>query len=76
MKLDKLHKMAKQYRVEFIDLKFSDLLGYWHHITLPISSLDTQLFQTGVGVDGSSMPGFSSIERGDMIMIPERGIRF
>ncbi len=71
MKADKLTKLVKEHNVEFIDMKFGDLLGFWHHITLPISSLTDELFVTGVGVDGSSMPGFSSIERGDMIMLPD-----
>jgi len=71
MKLPELLKMAQTTRAEFIDLKFSDLLGVWHHITLPVSSLTKDLFTTGVGVDGSSLPGFSRIERGDMIMLPD-----
>jgi len=70
MQLEKLRKMAKDSRAEFIDLKLTDLVGAWHHITLPISALDQDLFRNGVGVDGSSMPGFSKIENGDMIMIP------
>lgn len=71
MKLDKVKQTVKDRQIEFIDLKFCDLPGFWHHITLPISSLSAELFETGVGVDGSSLPGFSSIERGDMIMLPE-----
>ncbi|RKX30021.1 MAG: type I glutamate--ammonia ligase [Candidatus Zixiibacteriota bacterium] len=71
MKLTELVKLAKENSVEFIDLKFSDLLGAWHHITIPLSSLKQELFRTGVGVDGSSLPGFSSIEKGDMILLPD-----
>lgn len=71
VKLEKLQKMAKDARAEFIDIKFSDLIGIWHHITLPISSLTDSLFKTGVGIDGSSLPGYSSIERGDMIALPD-----
>lgn len=70
MNLDKLKKMVKDNGVEYFDLKFGDLLGLWHHITLPISELGPGLFTNGVGVDGSSLPGFSRIERGDMIMLP------
>ncbi|MDX9859050.1 MAG: type I glutamate--ammonia ligase [candidate division Zixibacteria bacterium] len=70
MNLDKLKKMVKDNGVEFFDLKFGDLLGLWHHITLPIDELGPGLFTNGVGVDGSSLPGFSRIERGDMIMLP------
>jgi glutamine synthetase len=68
--LEKLKKLAKETKAEFIDLKFSDLPGTWHHITIPISSLNQGLFTNGVGVDGSSLPGFSRIEKGDMIAIP------
>ncbi|MCD6248737.1 MAG: type I glutamate--ammonia ligase [candidate division Zixibacteria bacterium] len=71
MNLDKLAKMAKENNAEFVDLKFCDLPGAWHHLTIPISALKDELFQHGVGVDGSSLPGFSSIESGDMIMLPD-----
>ncbi len=71
MKLDSILKFAKEKQIEYIDLKFSDLPGIWHHITLPVSSLTPDLFSQGVGIDGSSLPGFSSIERGDMIMLPD-----
>lgn len=71
MNLEPLSKLARDRKVEFLDLKFCDLIGVWHHITVPASSLKPDLFETGVGVDGSSLPGFASIERGDMIMLPD-----
>jgi len=72
VKLDDLKKYARDKKAEYIDLKFVNLPGSWHHITLPIANLDQKLFAHGVGVDGSSMPGYSSIERGDMIVLPDR----
>ncbi len=69
--MQKLLKLSKETNAEYLDLKFCDLPGQWHHITLPIKSLTPNLFSKGVGIDGSSMPGFSSIERGDMIMLPD-----
>lgn len=71
MNLSALTRLAKTKKIEFVDLKVSDLLGLWHHITLPVSCLKADLFKTGVGVDGSSMPGFATIERGDMIQVPD-----
>ena len=71
MNLNKLTELATEKRVEYIDLKFSDLQGSWHHLTIPVSALTEDLFKNGVGVDGSSLPGFSSIERGDMILLPD-----
>ena len=70
MSLEQLKRFAKEKKAEYIDLKFSDLPGQWHHITVPISALAASLFDYGVGVDGSSLPGFSKIEAGDMIVIP------
>lgn len=68
--------MAKNNRAEFLDLKFCDLPGSWHHLTMPISALADDLFTNGVGIDGSSLPGFTSIERGDMILIPDASTAF
>jgi glutamine synthetase len=69
--LSELQKTAGKSGTEFIDLKFCDLLGSWHHITLPFSALTENLLKTGVGFDGSAMQGFSRIERGDLIAIPD-----
>ncbi|MCX6826291.1 MAG: type I glutamate--ammonia ligase [candidate division Zixibacteria bacterium] len=74
--LDKFLKTVKEKRIQYIDLKFCDLLGDWHHITMPVANLNQDLFNTGVGVDGSSLPGFTSIERGDMIVIPDPNTSF
>ncbi|MFZ1684567.1 MAG: type I glutamate--ammonia ligase [Candidatus Zixiibacteriota bacterium] len=75
-KLDKLKKMARESNIEYVDLKFSDLLGVWHHLTIPVSSMTDDLFESGVGVDGSSLPGFASIEKGDMILLPDPSTAF
>ena len=71
MNLLQIQKRAKQHEAKFIDVKFCDLAGGMHHITLPIKTLDKELFQWGVGVDGSSLPGYTPIERGDMILLPD-----
>ncbi len=74
--LDKLKRMIKENYVEYIDLKFCDLIGALHHITIPASSLKQELFKYGVGVDGSSLAGFAKIERGDMIALPDADTAF
>lgn len=71
-----LAKMAKDNRAEFLDLKFCDLPGSWHHLTMPISALTNDLFVNGVGIDGSSLPGFARIEHGDMILNPDASTAF
>lgn len=74
--LESLNKLVKEKKIEYIDVKFCDLIGDWHHITLTVASLKPELFKTGVGLDGSSLPGFTRIERGDMIAIPDPGTAF
>ncbi len=69
--LEKLKTLITKNKIEYLDMKFCDLLGILHHITLPADALNSELFKYGVGVDGSSMAGFTKIERGDMIALPD-----
>lgn len=54
-----------------IDLKFIDLLGQMHHLTMPMKN-----FTGKVGVDGSSMPGFTRTESGDLVIRPDHSTEF
>lgn len=58
--------------VDFVDIRFADLPGGWHHVTLPVSRVAPSLFSDGIGFDGSSVPGFTTVERGDMVLLPDR----
>ena len=53
-----------------IDLKFSDLWGRWHHVTIPASQFTETVMRDGVGFDGSSV-GLKSVKSGDMVLIPD-----
>ncbi len=64
-------KFANQKKIEMIDLKFIDLFGRWHHLSLPKSQLNLDMFKRGVPFDGSATPGFKSVESGDMVLIPD-----
>jgi len=55
-----------------LDVRFADLPGRWHHVTVPVTRVDESLFASGVGFDGSSVSGFKRVERGDMVLIPDR----
>jgi glutamine synthetase len=71
-----LKNLVRQKDIQYIDVKFCDLLGDWHHLTIPVESLDSELFKFGVGIDGSSLPGFTKIEKGDMIVLPDINTAF
>ncbi|MCD6286314.1 MAG: type I glutamate--ammonia ligase [Anaerolineae bacterium] len=62
-------KMGKD--VEMVDLRFTDLLGMWHHFTMPAGELSEELFEEGTGFDGSSIRAFKEIHESDMILIPD-----
>jgi glutamine synthetase len=64
-------RFAQKNDIEMIDLKFIDLFGRWHHLSLPKSQLNMDMFQRGVPYDGASTPGFKSVESGDMVLLPD-----
>jgi glutamine synthetase len=65
-------QMAKDAGVEFIDVKFTGLLGDLQHLTYPVEAqLSEEFFEDGVGFDGSSVRGFQTIDKSDMLLMPD-----
>lgn len=62
-------KMGKE--VQMVDLRFTDLPGTWQHFSMPARELTEELFEEGIGFDGSSIRGFQEIHESDMILIPD-----
>lgn len=54
-------------------MRFSDLVGKHHHITLPIDKFNDQLIKNGKPFDGSSIIGWKGIENSDMVLKPDQG---
>jgi glutamine synthetase len=67
-------KMGKD--VEMVDLRFTDLPGMWQHFSMPTRELTEELFEEGIGFDGSSIRGFQEIHESDMILIPDPDTAF
>ena len=66
-------KFAEKHNAKMVDLKFVDLLGTWQHCSYPIDTLDEETFEEGLGFDGSSIRGWQSIHKSDMIAIMDPG---
>ena len=64
-------KLAKDNKVEAVDLKFLDLFGIWQHFSIPTSELSEDLFDEGSGFDGSSIRGWQPINASDMLVMPD-----
>ena len=62
---------AKENELKIVDFKFMDLPGMWQHFSMPISELTEDLFEEGVGFDGSSIRGFQQIHESDMLLFPD-----
>ncbi|MEO0073880.1 MAG: glutamine synthetase family protein [candidate division WOR-3 bacterium] len=56
--------------VKFVQLWFSDVLGFIKGLTIPTSELK-RAFDDGISFDGSSIQGFARIEESDMIARPD-----
>jgi glutamine synthetase len=62
---------AKKRKISMVDVKFTDLMGRWHHFSMPIQYLDESIFEEGLGFDGSSIRAFQDIQESDMILYPD-----
>jgi glutamine synthetase len=48
-----------------------DFPGLWQHFTIPVDKLDEDVFEDGLGFDGSSIRGWQAINESDMLVIPQ-----
>ena len=64
-------EIVKKNKVEIVDFKFVDVPGLWQHFSIPAVELTTDLFEDGIGFDGSSIRGFQAINESDMLLIPD-----
>ncbi len=64
-------EFARNRNLMIVDYKFTDMLGRWHHFSMPIHQLTEGVFEQGLGFDGSSIRAFQDIHESDMILMPD-----
>ena len=64
-------KFAKDNKIEIVDLKFCDVPGLWQHFSVSANEFGEDVFEDGIGFDGSSIRGFQTIDESDMLLIPD-----
>lgn len=64
-------KFIKDQGIEIVDLRFMDFPGLWQHFSVPASAVDEDVFEKGLGFDGSSIRGWQAINESDMILTPD-----
>ena len=66
----KFFEECKANEVEFIDFRFTDIKGIWHHLSFSASAIDESSFE-GIPFDASSIHGWQPVDKSDMILIPD-----
>src|SRR2546425_1052213 len=63
--------LVKKNKVEIVDFKFVDVPGLWQHFSIPAAELTADLFEEGIGFDGSSIRRFQAINESDFLLTPD-----
>ncbi len=63
--------LCREKDVKAVDLRFMDFPGIWQHFTIPVDKLEEDVFEEGLGFDGSSIRGWQAINESDMLVIPQ-----
>src|SRR5688572_25113965 len=71
MSIENFNKLVKDNEVEYVDLRFADMLGKQHHVTFPAKAIDASTFEDGKMFDGSSISGWKGINESDMVLMPD-----
>ena len=64
-------KYIQDHDIAMVDLKIVGLAGQWLHLSIPARQFSAKHFAEGVGYDGSSGSGFTTVESGDVNALPQ-----
>lgn len=71
MHSQELSKLIADNNIEFVELRFTDSKGIYHHLSLPKGSINEDFVINGHTFDGSSIAGWQGIECSDMLLKPD-----
>ena len=69
-------RLVRDNDIKIVDLKFTDLPGTFQHFSIPASELNDDVFEEGLGFDGSSIRGFQEIHESDMMLVLDASTAF
>ena len=76
MKVSDVMALIESKEIKAIDLRFVDLPGLWQHFTVSTKEFSADIFEEGIGFDGSSIRGFQEIQESDMLLFPDPASAF
>ncbi len=69
-------KKIEEEDIKIVDLRFVDLIGTWQHFSVPAHVIEEDVFEEGLGFDGSSIRGWKAIDESDMLVVPDATTAF
>ena len=64
-------KLIEESDAKFVDFRFTDTVGKEQHVSVPVGTIDEDVFEDGKMFDGSSIAGWKGINESDMILMPD-----
>ena len=68
--------LIRKRAIQIVDLRFTDMPGLWQHFSVTLPEVNDDLFEAGIGFDGSSIRGFQEIHESDMLVRPDPATAF
>ena len=69
--VDEFFNYCETNEVKFVDFRFTDINGIWHHVTYNMSAVNKDTINDGFPFDGSSVIAWQPINKSDMVMKPD-----
>ena len=73
--IDEVKGFIEREQIKIVDFKIIDMIGKWHHLSIPVTRFNEKVLKNGIGFDGSSY-GFLTVEKSDMVFIPDISTAF
>ena len=67
----KVLDLIKKHEAKYVDFRFTDPRGKWHHLAQHIATINEDCLTEGIMFDGSSIAGWKAINESDMILLPD-----
>ena len=71
MSKEKVLKIIKDNDAKWVDLRFADTRGKEQHVSIPVTAVGDEFFESGKMFDGSSISGWKGINESDMVLMPD-----
>lgn len=75
MDINEVKELINKGDIENVDIRFFDIFGRMRHVTVSADYF-FKAVEKGVGIDGSSIPGFAVISNSDMRLKPDLSTAF